>query len=137
MTTYVTNFMIVGDKPSEFQDFDQFVLEGPDGKDPDELLADKNGNITLTGYLITIGKRKFPFRSSMLFKDNRGGFEKLIFTTKQADGTYYKFSGNFLARPGHDAKSGPYIALRGILSKYKQGRLVASSKLSFATYGIL
>jgi hypothetical protein len=133
---YLSVYMINGDNPSEFKEFELFELEAPAGQDPDNLQSDNNGNVPLAGSLMRKDKSEIPFASAWLIKGKSGAYEYLKFTTQTKDGIRYRFDGRFLEKIVQERKGGSYTHLRGILAKYKNGRQVASKRLNFTIFSI-
>jgi len=113
------SFWIHGDRPNEFSDFSGINLN-----------AKKSKQLPAAGVDLINGKR-FPFKVLSVKQ------ESFTFTTITVSGISYSFSGRFL-------KGGVFGAgdlddetpvLEGVLTKYKIGKKVAQSKLSFVYFG--
>jgi hypothetical protein len=74
---------------------------------------------------------EYTFKEARL--DPEGRFlSKVSFTTKTVGGTKYKFAGRFLQRPLFT--DGTYVTLIGTLTKYKNGRALATAELKFVNW---
>jgi hypothetical protein len=134
---YLNEYRINGEKPKVFRDLGGFVLEAPPDQDPSELPKESNGNVLVSGKLILVSGRRFPFVSARLIHGKSGAFEELEFTTKAVHGVYFTFSGRFLSHPKQERLGGDYTVLRGILTKYKNGRRVGYADLPFYEFSFM
>jgi hypothetical protein len=148
--TYFGPFRINGEKPEGFRNFDFFVLsykEETDAErdDRDALVPDKQGVVAVRGQVETIKGNLLDFESVRLVEAGpvtvirkRGLPERTVrerpvtlsFKTVEMKGFSYAFSGEYLDEPAEE-NSG-YTYLRGVLSKFKNGKLVAEKKVAFA-----
>jgi hypothetical protein len=129
--TYLNEYRINGGKPTNFAEFGAFIVEAPPGRDPSDLQGSRNGDVSLSGRLRLISGREFPFVAATLIKGPSGAFEELSFTTELVQGTYFTFKGRFLPRPKQEKAGGDYTDIRGVLTKFRNGRRVGSRELPF------
>ena len=142
-------FRINGEKPEGFEGFDFFVLSYKDETDAardnrEALVPDKEGNVPVRGELVTAKGTPLPFATVRISETGKvtvhfRGQEatrvvrtrpiKLDFTTVEVKGVRYDFSGEYLESA--EEENGGFTFVRGILKKYKQGKLVAEAKTSF------
>jgi hypothetical protein len=142
-------FRINGEKPAEFKNFDYFVLSYREQKDADKddrdaLVPDKQGVVQVRGQVATIkgalldfetvklvesGPVTQFFKGASLLRVKRAQPVALAFTTLEKKGVRYAFKGEYLDEPAEEGSG--YTYLRGVLSKYRDGKLVAEEKLSF------
>jgi hypothetical protein len=113
------SFWVLGEKPSGFSDFGGINLN-----------AKRARHLPKAGLDLVNGKR-FPFKVLSVKQ------ERFTFTTVRVSGISYGFVGRFL-------KGGVFGAgdlddetpvLEGTITKYKVGKRVAQSKLSFVYFG--
>jgi hypothetical protein len=129
---YFAPFVIVGDLPDGFKDFDTFIVEYLPNQEGNEqlLMPDKHGFIPTTGELITRNKIIYKFKNSRLIENGRS--IELSFVTESVEGVSYSFKGEYF----YDAKeirAGDkivgYVELEGVLTKFNDGRKAAQAKI--------
>lgn len=144
-------YRIHGKIPSGFEGFYEFELSPPsqntresvksDGKlaiagalflRPSEfgrrVRTESRGELNVDGAFSEVNVVRLGFKSATLIQQPASSTE-LEFETESIQGVRYVFKGIFIDSfllPG-----GPYISLRGTLTKFKQGRRVSESELSF------
>lgn len=142
-------FRINGEKPKGFESFDFFILGYKESADAEKdnreaLIPDKEGNISVRGELVTAkgtplvfetlklveaGEVTLFYRGRAIYRVSRSQPIKLSFTTVEAKGVKYAFSGEYLADAAEEG--GGLTNLRGVLSKFKDGKLVVEAKVGF------
>jgi hypothetical protein len=111
-------FWILGDTPPEFSEFGAINLN-----------AKRSRQLPLQGLEVNNGKR-LRFKTLTVKRDN------FTFTTVELAGVSYSFSGKFL-------KGGVFYsylddtipALKGTLTKFRNGQKVAEAELTFSYFG--
>ncbi len=113
------SFWILGQAPTDFSDFSGINLN-----------AKKIRRLPSAGLELTNGKR-FPFKVLNVKQ------ESFIFTTVTVSGISYSFAGRFLKGGVFESANldDETPVLEGTLTKYKAGKRVAQSKLSFVYFG--
>jgi hypothetical protein len=147
---YFGPFRINGTAPRGFQNFGFFVLgykeqSDADGDNRDALVPDRQGVVAVRGQLETVKGNLLDFDSVRLVESGpvtevvahglpprvvRAQPVSLSFTTVEMKGVRYAFKGEYLDEPAEE--EGGYTYLRGVLSKFKDGRLVAEAKAGFS-----
>ncbi len=148
-SSYFGPFRINGQKPAGFEGFDFFVLSYKENTDAEKdfrnaLLPDKDGNVAVRGETVTAkgtpltfetvqlveaGTLKLFYRGHVIYKTVRSQPIKLTFTTVEVKSIKYAFSGEYLAEPVEE--EGGHTELSGVLSKFKDGKLVGEAKVGF------
>jgi hypothetical protein len=148
-STYFGPFRINGERPKDFENFDFFILGYGDETDAardnrDALVPDKQGAVAVRGEVVTVKGNELDFGSVRLIETGsvttilKQGLPKrvlraqpvtLSFETIEKSGVKYAFKGEYLDEPAEEA--GSYTYLRGVLSKFKGGKLVAETKIGF------
>lgn len=147
---YFGPFRINGDAPEGFGNFGFFVLgykeqSDADSDNRDALLPDGQGVVAVRGLLETVKGNSLDFESVRLVESGpvaevltrglpprvvRAQPVTLSFTTVEVRHIKYAFKGEYLDDPAEEG--GGYTYLRGVLSKYKDGKLVAEAKAGFS-----
>jgi hypothetical protein len=147
---YLGPFRINGEKPKGFEHFDYFILGYKEQADADRdnreaLLPDARGVVAVRGQLGTIkgnlldfeavrlvefGPVSEFFKGTLLSRVIRAQPVALSFTTVERKGFKYAFKGEYLDDPVEE--NGGYTYLKGALSKFRNGKLVAEAKVGFA-----
>jgi hypothetical protein len=109
---YIGFYVIAGEKPKEFSEFDNFAIIAFD--------ADR-----LEGRVIPIEGRVYNFQSAKLVDG------ELQFETRKLNAVSYSFSGRFLTAPPSPV-DGHTPVMEGVLKRHKGGVVVAQAKLRFA-----
>ncbi|MDT5159152.1 MAG: hypothetical protein QOC61_848 [Acidobacteriota bacterium] len=145
--TYFGPFKINGEKPKDFQNFDFFILDYKTDEDSardnrDALMPDKQGTIAVRGQVVTVKGNLLDFESVRLVESGsvttilkpglplriqRAQPVMLSFTTVENLGFKYSFTGEYLDEPLEE--DGAFTYLKGVLSKFKDGKLVAETKV--------
>src|SRR4051794_10783627 len=114
--------------PKEFTDFDNFELKRLPSQEHTEIKLDRQGNAPIGGSLETTDKIIYRFKSALLIfgKDN---YEQLEFTTVKVKGISYRFEGRILEN--EEEERGQFTKIRGVLTKYKDGKIIGTAKLGF------
>ncbi|MDT5123779.1 MAG: hypothetical protein QOC96_3261 [Acidobacteriota bacterium] len=125
---YLKTYRLSLPPPKDFADFDHFELERLPSQEHGEIKLDQRGNAPIGGRLETTDKIIYKFKRALLIfgKDD---YEQLEFTTAKVKDVYYKFEGRILEK--EEEEGGQYTKLRGVLTKYKDGKIIASAKLAF------
>lgn len=119
--------------PKDFADFDFLILKPLPDQEHGEIKLDRQGNALIAGRLETTDKTIYKFKRALLiFGKDR--YERIEFTTAKVKNVSYKFEGSFLERS--EEEGGHYTKLRGVLSKYRGGRIIARTKLGFYKWAI-
>jgi hypothetical protein len=147
---YFGPFRINGDAPQGFESFAFFVLGYKEQTDEDRdnrdaLVPGEQGVVAVRGQLETVKGNLLDFDTVRLVESGpvtefltrglparvmRAQPVSLSFTTAEVKGVRYAFKGEYLDEPAEEA--GGYTYLRGVLSKYKGGKLVAAAKAGFS-----
>jgi hypothetical protein len=147
---YFGPFRINGDAPQGFESFGFFVLgykeqSDADGDNRDALVPDRQGVVAVRGQVETVRGNLLDFDSVRLVESGpvtevvaRGLPPRVVraqpltlsFTTVEMKGVKYAFRGEYLDEPAEDG--GGYTYLRGVLSKFKDEKLVAEAKAGFS-----
>ena len=147
---YFGPFRINGETPRGFENFSFFVLgyreqADEDGDNRDALVPDGQGVVAVRGQVETVKGNLLDFQSVRLVESGpvtdflprglparvvRAQPVSLSFTTVEMKGVKYTFEGEYLDDPAEE--DGGYTYLRGVLGKFKNGRLVAEAKAGFA-----
>ncbi|MCA1633797.1 MAG: hypothetical protein LC802_08780 [Acidobacteria bacterium] len=147
--TYFGPFKINGDRPKDFEKFDYFILGYKEEDDArkdnrDALAPDVQGSVSVRGLLVTTRGAQLDFETVKLIEpvaDTEAPADNspangaaaarpitLSFTTVESEGVSYAFRGQYLSDPVEEC--GAYTHLRGVLSMYRGGQLVAEEKVS-------
>jgi hypothetical protein len=147
---YFGPFKINGETPRGFENFRLFVLGYKEQADEDvdnrdALVPDGQGVVAVCGLVETVKGNLLDFESVRLVESGavteysprglptrveRAQPVSLSFTTVEVKGVKYAFKGEYLDDPAEEG--GGYTYLRGVLSKFKGGKLVAEAKAGFA-----
>jgi hypothetical protein len=147
---YFGPFRINGETPRGFENFNFFVLgykeqADEDGDNRDALVPDEQGVVAVCGLVETVKGNLLDFESVRLVESGpvteylprglparvvRSQPVTLSFTTVEMKGVRYAFKGEYLDDAAEE--DGGYTYLRGVLSKFKGGKLVAEAKSGFA-----
>jgi hypothetical protein len=145
--TYFGPFKINGEKPKDFENFDFFILDYKTDEDAtrdnrDALVPDKQGTIAVRGQVVTVKRNLLDFESVRLVEAGpvttilkpglptrvqRAQPVMLSFTTIETRGIKYAFTGEYLDEPLEE--DGAFTYLKGVLSKFKNGKLAAETKV--------
>ena len=148
---YFGPFKINCDGPKAFEKFDYFILGYKEDDDArrdnrDALAPDVRGSVLVRGLLATTRGTQLDFETVKLVeplpettvpadtsptKDLVAAAFRpvtLSFSTVETEGVRYAFKGQYVADPVEEC--GAYTHLRGVLSVYRGGKLVAEEKVS-------
>jgi hypothetical protein len=121
---YLTPYRLSERPPNGLEEFDSFYLERFPGQEQG-IMVNRRGDVQIGGAIHT-KRGDYEFKSAKLIK-GKSCYERLTFTTTQANGISYEFNGRYLENA--DEVNGQYITLKGILIKFKGGRRAASGKI--------
>lgn len=142
-------FRLNPDSSETFEDFSYFIVTQRRGIEPQKLIPDRQGNILVSGKLVTKSGTVHEFETATIqeigavteiYDGNIAlGYDrdvpiKLIFTTVAVEGVKFTFVGEYLDEIEQSKLAkideNDYTALKGVLTKYKDERKVAEAKLS-------
>jgi hypothetical protein len=149
---YFGPFRINGDKPEGFENFDFFILgykkqSDADSDNRDALLPTRQGDISVRGQVETVKGNLLDFESVRLVESGpvteflsrnlpprfvRAQPITLSFSTVEKNGFRYVFRGAYLDEPAEENRG--YTCLRGVLSKFKGGKLLAEGQVAFSRF---
>jgi hypothetical protein len=147
---YFGPFHFNGETPRGFENFRLFALgykeqTDADSDNRDALVPDGQGVVAVRGQLETVKGNQLDFESVRLVESGpvteffarglpprvvRAQPVSLSFKTVEMKGVRYAFQGEYLDDPAEE--DGGYTYLKGVLSKFKNGRLVAEAKAGFS-----
>lgn len=147
---YFGPFKINGERPKGFEKFDYFILGYQEDEDARRdnraaLAPDVQGSVHVRGLMATVLGMQLDFDAVKLVepvseaeaqtdnspsKGTAAAFRPvtLSFSTVESEGVRYAFRGQYLADPVEEF--GAYTHLRGVLSMYSGGKLVAEEKVA-------
>lgn len=126
-----------GEKAKKVADFLHFNLKKFPGQDTDNPEIDNAGKVFVDGEVKTTNGTIFKFKKAFLKRRASGEYENIEFETVESNGLSYTFKGKFLEKEVQEEEGGNYTKIRGILTKYKNGKKLDSYELPFFEYAIL
>jgi hypothetical protein len=135
-------------KTKFFEDFLSMSFDESRRKDLDNPKIDSQSRVFIKGSIITKSTKnksenkfveyKFKTAHLKIVKiDEVEYFRDIYFITNKKRGIYYEFVGKFEDKMVTEKTSGNYTMIRGKLSIYKDGKLLAEETLPFFEYADL
>lgn len=124
----------------DLKDFDYFQLKKIAGDDTDSPVRDSDNKISVAGKLKTSKNQSYEFRKASVRVVKIGDeeyYKGIDFITIEIRGISYKFVGEFVEIVTQEKEGDPYIKIKGILTKYKNGKKVFSAEIPFYEFGEL
>lgn len=119
--------------PPQFEKFRWISVDELPNQNIDKPETDAKGYTQIGGYVETIDDEQFKFKKATLKKNSSGNYEDFEFETEKINGIHYTFKGNFLKKSVNEG--GIYTDMKGTLSRYKNGELIASLEMApFSKY---
>jgi hypothetical protein len=122
----LTRYKVASDLPLAFAEFYYFDLDEVSREPNDEMTMEANGDVSITGYLMTKDNQPFKIQHGKLVAGTED-YERVIFETEMKEGVSYTFNGTFLKTPKREGDQ--YIELDGELAKFTSSGKIATGRL--------
>lgn len=122
---------------NELMNFERFELRGTPGQNTDHPKRDRKNRVFITGKIVMRDGAIFEFAKAfvtIVIIEDEEYYKGVQFTTAEVGHISYKFVGEFAEKIDQERSDGPFIKLRGKLTKFKNGRQVFSADIPFYEY---